>query len=92
MRRIGIWILIIAIGVGFKFWNRNSDEKKFRKEMIALCAEDPDCIEAVETHFDTCFDGSYDMGGRRRSAHLDVQKMVDCINRKAGTEYFSVEE
>ena len=92
MRRIGVWAIALLAIVGFKFWNRNSDEKKFHKEMVELCEGDPECIEAVETHFDVCFSDSYSMGGRRRAAHLDVQKMVDCINQKAGKTYFSVED
>jgi hypothetical protein len=46
-------------------------------------------VQSVEAHFETCFDASYRLGGRRQGSHLETGELVRCLNSRAGHSYFA---
>jgi hypothetical protein len=80
--------VVVAAVVGMKMHNKGATEREARETLRNLCAGEAACLEAVETHFDACFESAYSMGSRRRSASFDGQEMVQCINTKSGVEHF----
>jgi len=90
LRKVGGIVLAIAVIVGMKMYSKQSTSKEVKAELVKLCEGDAKCVAAVDTHFEGCFDGSYSMGGRRRSAKLNSDALVSCVNQRAGVEYFSV--
>ena len=91
LRRLGGVVLVIAVVIGFKVYNKQSTFKEVKARLVQVCENDQKCIAAVETHFKSCFDSSYSMGGRRRSSELRSTELVSCINQRAGANYFSVQ-
>lgn len=92
MKRLaGALVAIVAV-VGMKFYNKASAHDDVQARLIELCEGDSACQTAVRTHYDSCFDTSYKMGGRRQSSKLDLNTLVKCVNSRAGEEYFSVDE
>jgi hypothetical protein len=49
-------------------------------------------VRTVETHFDSCFESAYKMGGRRRASRLDADQLAQCLNSKGGQPYFTTAE
>ena len=89
LKNIGSAVVVIALLVGWKLYNKSSDAADVKTALVGVCADDAACVEAVNRHFDTCFNQSYDMGGRHRSASLDTSQLTSCINQQAGSEYFA---
>jgi hypothetical protein len=86
-RVVGILVAVVAV-FGMKFYNKSSSAKEVRTHFDSLC-DDAQCKQALAAHFDACFDSAYKMGGRRKSATLEAGQLVQCLNAKAGKEYFS---
>jgi hypothetical protein len=89
MKRAAIGILGVAILFGVKFFNKSSDGKAVKAQLVALCEGDAKCTQSVEAHFDACFDSAYKLGGRRRSSHVESGQLVECLNSRAGRPYFA---
>ena len=85
-------IAIIAVTVGLKFYNKNSSHDEAKARLIEVCEGESGCVQAVERHFDQCFDSSYSMGGRRRAAKFDLDKLVKCLNDASGESYFALSD
>jgi hypothetical protein len=90
-RVLGV-ILIIAVVVGLKFYNRSSSHDEAKARLLEVCEGDAGCIKAVEQHYERCFEASYKMGGRRQSSKFDLNKLVGCLNDASGETYFEVAE
>ena len=83
-------VVLAGALIGFKFYNKSSTLADTRGHLIEVCAGDGECAQAVDTHFEGCFEDSYSMGGRRRSASLDASALVDCINTRSGVPHFEI--
>jgi hypothetical protein len=92
MKRLLIGVVTVAALLGMKFYNKASAHDKVRARLVELCEGEAQCLAAVETHFDSCFEQSYKMGGRHRSASLNFDAFVSCMNSRAGKPYFQVDE
>jgi hypothetical protein len=89
MKRVAVGVLGVAILFGLKFFNRSSDGKAVKAQLIELCEGDVKCAQSVQAHFDACFDSAYKMGGRRRASHLEAEQLVECLNSRSGQPYFA---
>lgn len=83
-------IIVLAIVIGFRFYNKNTSYNDVRAQMLEFCQGVSKCEAILKEHFDTCFDDSYSMGSRRRSGGLDSQSFVECINGKSGAELLTL--
>jgi hypothetical protein len=59
-----------------------------KARLIEVCESEAACVKNVEANFDTCFESSYNMGGRRASAKLKSDALVKCLNDKSAVPYF----
>lgn len=82
----------VAVLIGMKFYNKSSSHDEVRARLVELCAGDASCGRAVEQHFESCFDASYKLGGRRQSSHLEAEQLVSCINSRSGKEHFTFDK
>ena len=89
MGRVAVAVLGIAIIVGLKFYNKSSDGKAVKAQLLEVCEGDAKCVQSVQAHFDACFESAYKMGGRRRASHLEAEQLVQCLNTRAGQPYFA---
>lgn len=92
MKNIGSAVIVIALLVGWRFYNKASDSDDIKAALLEVCESENACLIAVDTYFEPCFDQSYDMGGRREAASLDASELTACINQQAGIEYFAYAE
>jgi hypothetical protein len=88
MQRLAVGLLVVAVVLGMKFYNKSSANKEVKAHLMTVCESDAGCRSAVEAHFEACFDSAYKMGGRRRSSRLESEQLVSCINSRAGKPYF----
>jgi hypothetical protein len=89
VKKIGGFVMALTLILGVKFYNRSSTAKEVKPSLLAICGNDNSCTNAVDTYFQSCFNSSYDLGGRHRSASFDAQQLASCINNNSGTEYFA---
>lgn len=89
-RKIGIALTAIIAVIAFKLWNKSSSHDDLKERLVEICADNKDCSEAVNIHFDACFDKHYSIGNKRRSGGLNQEKFLGCFNRLSGSEYFSI--
>ena len=82
---IGI-IIVVAIIVGFKFYNKSKAADDIRSQTIEIVQampgydENKQYIESIfEPCFATAFEAAYDMGGRRRSAKFNQDKYITTL-------------
>jgi hypothetical protein len=92
MKRLAGALVGVLLIVGMKFYGKASAHDDVRTRLVELCAGDAQCQSAVQTHYDSCFEASYRLGGRHDGSRLDANALVTCVNRKAGEEYFTVDE
>ena len=92
MKKVAGALFGIVALVGMKFYNKASAHDDVRARLVQLCEGDNACQTAVSTHYEACFDSSYKMGGRRQSSKLDESALVNCVNSRAGEDYFTVDE
>ena len=85
-------LAIIGVTVGLKFYNKNAARDDAKARLIEVCEGDSGCVRAVEKHFEQCFESSYSMGGRRRAAKFDLDKLVKCLNDASGESYFAMSD
>lgn len=89
MKRVLVGLLGVGLLFGVKFFNKSSDSKAVKAHLVSLCEGEAKCVQSVEAHFETCFDSSYKIGGRRRASHLETGDLVQCLNGRAGQSYFA---
>ena len=84
-RFIGI-IIVVAIIVGFKFYNKSKAGDDIRRQTIEIVQampgydENQSYINSIfEPCFETAFEASYDMGGRRKSAEFNQDKYITTL-------------
>jgi len=82
---IGV-VVVIALAVGLKFYNRGADDKQVLADMkeilsdLELSAEDSAYVNGIlEAEHKRAFEAAYSMGGRRRAAKLDEDKYIDAV-------------
>ncbi len=90
LMKFASFAVAITILLGMKFYNKSNTAKEIKQSMLAVCANDHQCSKAVNDYFSDCFNSSYNMGGRRRAASLDSEKLAACVNQNANAEYFVV--
>ena len=90
MKRLLIIVVGIAIVLGMKYWKKGDEHGEVKAHVVSLCAGNSDCQEAVERHFDACFQESYKMDVRRQASRLKAGNLVQCLTRRSGVEYFAV--
>jgi hypothetical protein len=87
------FLVVAAAGaavLGFKTYDKVSSNEAMRQKLVSLCEQDKECEGAIEDHFDTCFDETYDISGRRASGHVRMRDFLACFNAKVGTTVFAV--
>ena len=77
---------------GYKMYNKSESQSHMRADLIKMCEKEKPCISAVNKHFDSCFDGAYSAGTKRKGASFNQNTFLSCFNQRAGTTYFSVAE
>jgi hypothetical protein len=90
-RFLGIAVFAVAF-IGYRVYNFRSAEKETRAELVKICEGDAGCLKAVEEHFDSCWDANSDGGTRRRGMSINSKGLVECLNTKAGEDYFAVDD
>jgi hypothetical protein len=95
LRQILIFLVIVGGVMGWKFYSKSQARTSTKTQLVTICASDKatekDCLSAIDSYYDNCFDNSYSLGGRRQSGGLDSRNLADCINSKAGQPWFAVE-
>ncbi len=85
--KVGLSVLvIIAVAIGLKFYHKASSYNDVKAQMLEFCHGVAKCETTLTTHFGTCFDDSYGLGGERRASGFDRQAFVECMNRRGGVE------
>lgn len=84
-KRILIGIVAVAAVGAWQLYDRSSEAKSTRAEMVAMCDGDQHCVDTVEKHAETCFSQNYKFG---RSNGIDMDQFVSCVNKEAGEELF----
>lgn len=81
MKRIGIFVVVVIVAVGFKFWRRGNlgaEELAKMKTIIAKLpiyqSEGELLDEMVERHHGSAFDAAYEVGGRRMADTFDESR------------------
>jgi len=90
-RAIGSLVMFGAL-IGFKFYNKSASASEVKTHLIKVCDAEKACEDAVNAHFDACFESSYSMGGRHRSSSLKGEELIKCINSRSGKPYFTYDE
>jgi hypothetical protein len=66
LRKVGGVIIAVVAGVGIMFGSKMMSKANAAKDvkgrLVAICAENKDCMKAVALHFDSCFDEHYNYG------------------------------
>lgn len=88
LKKFAFAIVGVTVALGIKFYNKSATAKEVKQEMLSICSTDSSCQNAVNNHFQKCFNSSYSMGSRRRSSTLDTRKLSICINSSSGVNYF----
>lgn len=95
MRRLknyGLGLMVAGALIGFKFYNKSETHDSMKAGLIKSCAKDAACVAAVKKHFDTCFEQTYDLGGKHRAAGIKPEAFLGCFNAQAGVEHFTIGE
>ena len=86
-KKILIAIPLVAAFAGWQYYTKNQEGKEMKARMVAMCAGEASCLEAVEKYAASCFDHHYHMG--RRSQGVLMDEFVACVNKSSGTEFFA---
>ena len=84
--KIVIGIAVAAAFAGWQYYNKGQEAKETKAKMLAMCAGEAACVDAVEKYEAECFDKHYRMG--RRSQGVKMDEFVACVNQSSGTDYF----
>lgn len=82
-------VLGIGIILGLKLYNRVATHDELRAKLVATCDKDGACVEAVNRHFEGCFEENYSLGGRHRGGGVDADGFMKCFNARAGQEHLA---
>lgn len=88
IRAIGGIAVAVGLVVGWKFYNKFSMTGQVREQLLSACAEESQCVGAVDKHFQSCFDTHYSFGGRRQAGYLKGDPFMDCLIEQSGASYF----
>ena len=91
MKRVAGYLIPVLVILGLQFHNKEGSRDDLRQELIQVCEDDTVCQHAVNVHFTRCFDETYKNPTRYRSARLDINKLVGCLNQRSGEEHFGFE-
>ena len=91
MNRIAGFIIPVALMLGFQFYHKGDARAEVKQELIEVCEYDGACTQTVDLYFEGCFEQAYTSGSRHRSAVLDMNKLLVCLNLSTGEEIFGVE-
>ncbi len=91
--KIKYWALGLMILAAFKFYNKDSAEKKIHSQLVEMCATDSVCEEIVESKFEECFEANYKMGvgkAYRESSRttFDQKSFMSCFTNESGDQIF----
>ena len=78
-------VIGITVAIGSNMQDKAALSKETKQEMLDICGIDESCIKALNNSFDGCFKTSMD------DNILDVGKLADCVNDRAGKDYFAYE-
>lgn len=84
--KVGGIAIGIALAVGYTQYRKRSKADEIRQRVTSLCAGDEACLEAVDAHFEGCFDANYRSGGKNHPASFNTAGFTHCVNQKAGEE------
>jgi len=90
LKKIATVLLAIVVTLGWKYYAKSSHASDYKKELVSLCSQDRDCVEAVNENFDSCYDDHYSIGGRHTNSKLNLESFASCLNEKSGQMYFSI--
>ena len=85
-KKILIAIPLAGAFIGWTYYQKSSERKEMRANMLTMCEGDAPCVAAVEKYADACFDDHYRMG--RHSQGVLMDEFVACVNKNSGTEFF----
>jgi hypothetical protein len=91
-KRVAVGLIAVLAGLGLKFYDRHArhaSSQEIQAHLTTLCAGDALCARAVASHFEACFEPAYKTGGRHASSRIEGAQLVDCLNTRAGTAYFT---
>jgi hypothetical protein len=81
-----LWGIAVAGALlAWQLYDRSSEAKKTRAEMVEMCGGEENCIATVNKHAEHCFSENYKFGKR---SGIDMDKFVACVNEQAGEELF----
>ena len=89
MDRLKTMLIGLAIFGGVKYCNAADTRADLESHLIEICESNRNCEGVVDSHFDTCFDLA--TAGQRRDSKVNAEKLVGCLNRKAGFEYLGLD-
>jgi len=83
--------ILVAIPVAgalfaWQAYDRSSEAKSTKAEMIQMCDGEQPCVAAVEQHAEVCFKDNYKMGKR---SGIRMDDFVKCVNERSGTDFFT---
>ncbi len=88
-KAIGV-VIVVRVIVGFKLWSKSSSYNNVKNQMLTFCEGIAKCESMLTGHFDTCFDNSYNMDGRRHSGGLDHEAFIQCMNNMSRNELLAL--
>jgi hypothetical protein len=84
-KRILTGIAVVGALLAWQLYDRASEAKSTRAEMVGMCEGDAHCVATVEKYAEDCFSENYQFG---RTSGIDMDKFVACVNKAAGEELF----
>lgn len=95
MKNVIGFVVVLALAVGIRFYNRGEDDQKIKneaKELISqldFYAADAEYIDGlIDDNHTAAFDASYTMGGRRTASKFDQDKyLAELFHRMAGDAF-----
>jgi hypothetical protein len=95
LKNILVFLLVLGGVMGWKFYSKSQARTETKTQLVTICASEKttekECLSAIDSHYETCFDSSYTLGGRFQSSGLDSEQLANCINSKSGQPWFTVE-
>ena len=86
------FILFVTVGYFVIGFINDSDIankiKLLKQELLENCSTNNHCKKIVNTHFQECFDENWDENGLGLYTRFDHDEFAECMNNKAGFDYF----
>jgi hypothetical protein len=77
--------VIVAARLIYPTHTRGDMHSKVHDRLVEICAGDGNCVSAVDTNFESCFDTEWS----RPSSEFDMENMASCVNDKSGQTWFT---